>query len=567
MAAAFDPVPSYRNFAITGADIHLPEDAAFVLAKDYEDLRFAVPRPTDGLNFDGSRRGEDVVEGFVAGYGIGQNFGCAPGKSPFGQMLPAGKGDWVQFRFPLQTALDHPCLCVRYLNPSEESSVYHLSTGEVLTLPSSKIPALAYLPLNGAMKAGDQILELTAQGCGSAKLDCLVLCSQEDREQISIQIRESGAHPEIVSNLEEQYLLLQYPHIQEWYGIAWDYPDMELREIENDELDIFLRDTVQDHVRSVLRGNGKGHFTNLFLRPIPMQPGETKVIYGVVCSGETRETVEKLCRSVRSKWNTFDAVWDEASEAMKPVGALPEGTPFALGQQLMRAVLSTNVVYPVYTRGQYIRHNTPGRWWDSLYTWDSGFIGMGLTQFSVRRGFECLRAYLTAPGDDEAAFIHHGSMVPTQFYLYAELWNRTCNLDLARYCYPRLKQYYRFISGQAGGSTTANLKSGLLRPWDYFYNSGGWDDYPPQKTVHAEHLEAVCTPVITTAHVIRCAKILAQTAQMLGLDEEATELLADAQRMKANLQTYSWDEESGYFGYVLHDADGNPKESSGTPSV
>ena len=96
---------------------------------------------------------------------------------------------------------------------------------------------------------------------------------------------------------------------------------------------------------------------------------------------------------------------------------LPAGEPFALGGQLMRAVLCTNVVYPVYTRGQYIRHNTPGRWWDSLYTWDSGFIGMGLAQFSARRGFDCLNAYLTPPGDDEAAFIHHGSLLPALLLL------------------------------------------------------------------------------------------------------------------------------------------------------
>lgn len=127
---------------------------------------------------------------------------------------------------------------------------------------------------------------------------------------------------------------------------------------------------------------------------------------------------------------------------------LPAGEPFALGGQLMRAVLCTNVVYPVYTRGQYIRHNTPGRWWDSLYTWDSGFIGMGLAQFSARRGFDCLNAYLTPPGDDEAAFIHHGSLVPAQFYLFAELLNRTQSRALAEYCYPRLMQYYAFLPGR-----------------------------------------------------------------------------------------------------------------------
>ena len=84
----------------------------------------------------------------------------------------------------------------------------------------------------------------------------------------------------------------------------------------------------------------------------------------------------------------------------------------------MNAVLCTNVVYPVYTRGQYIRHYTPGRWWDCVYTWDSGFIGMGLAQTSLRNAFDCLNTYLMPPDSVDAAFLHHGSMVPTQFYLY-----------------------------------------------------------------------------------------------------------------------------------------------------
>ena len=125
----------------------------------------------------------------------------------------------------------------------------------------------------------------------------------------------------------------------------------------------------------------------------------------------------------------------------------------------MNAVLCTNVVYPVYTRGQYIRHYTPGRWWDCVYTWDSGFIGMGLAQTSLRNAFDCLNTYLMPPDSVDAAFLHHGSMVPTQFYLYAELLNRTSSRELAAYCYPRLKLYYRFFTGQEGGSTTANLHS------------------------------------------------------------------------------------------------------------
>lgn len=559
MASAYDPIPSYRSFPITGADVHLPENAAFLLAKDYDDLHFATPRPTDNLNFDGMRRAEDAVEGFVAGYCIGMNFGCAAGRGPFGQPLPCGKGDWVSFTLTLEKPLSKPCLGVRYLNRAEEASRYTLANGQTLELPHTDTPGIVFLSLPGSMEAGSHTLELTAEGVGGAKLDCLVLCEQDQCHSVSITARGSGARPELRRYDEEAMLTLHYPHIAEVYGIAWDYAPAQVREILHDELDIFLRDTVHDHVNNVLRGNGKGHFTNVFLRPIPLKPGQTKVIYGVVCSAPTEAEAVDLCRKARLRQPQFEAIWQEAARAMEPPAVLAHGEPYQLGQRLMQAVLCTNVVYPVYTRGQYIRHNTPGRWWDCLYTWDSGFIGMGLTQFSLRRGFDCLNAYLTAPGDDEAAFIHHGSLVPTQFYLYDELLSKTQSLPLAQYCYPRLLQYYRFLRGHAGSSTTASLKSGLLRPWDYFYNSGGWDDYPPQKALHQQRLESSCTPVITTAHVIRCAKILLHSAQLLGKPEEA-QLREDIRQLTRALRDYAWDEESGYFGYVCHDEDGNPGE-------
>lgn len=560
MASAYDPIPSYRNFPITGCDVELPEKAAFLLAKDYEDLRFAAPRPTDNLGWDGMRRAEDSQEGFVAGYCIGQNFGCAAGRSFFGQSLPCGKGDWVRFVMTLSSPLESPCLGIRYINPGQEASRYTLQNGQELILPPAAAPAMVFLPLEGRMEAGSHAVELTAEGCGGAKLDCLVLCEAAEQEQVRITVRESGHRPQIRTYEQEQFLTLKYPHIAETYGVLWTYDNTQIRQIENDELDIYLRDTVHNHVSSVLRGNGKGHFTNVFQRPIPLAPGETRVIYGVVCSAESEEEVCALCRKAQQESGRFESVYQEAAAAMAPVQVLPEGEKYALGQQLMQAVVCTNVVYPVYTRGQYIRHNTPGRWWDSLYTWDSGFIGMGLAQFSEQRGFDCLNAYLTAPGDDEAAFIHHGSMVPIQFYLYQELLNRTTSRSLAQYCYPRLLQYYNFIAGHAGSSTTANMRTGLLRPWDYFYNSGGWDDYPPQKATHEQRLDALCAPVITTAHVTRCAKILAHTAGLLGKTGDQEMLLADARRFTDALDRYSWDEESGYFGYVLHDEKGEARD-------
>ena len=69
-------------------------------------------------------------------------------------------------------------------------------------------------------------------------------------------------------------------------------------------------------------------------------------------------------------------------------------------------------------------------------------------------------------------------------------------------------------------------------------------------------MQASCAPVVTTAHAIRCAKILAYTARLLGETTDADAFDADALRLGRSLQT-AWDEESGYFGYLLHDPSGD----------
>ena len=212
---------------------------------------------------------------------------------------------------------------------------------------------------------------------------------------------------------------------------------------------------------------------------------------------------------------------------------------------------------------------------DSLYTWDSGFIGLGLAELDLDRALDTLNAYTTEPGTKDtvqsarptakqnsalpdSAFIHHGSAVPTQFYVFLELWQRTRSRNLLAYFYPRLQQYHRFMAGRLGSSTTRSFKSNLLRTWDYFYNSGGWDDYPPQVYIHSKRLESTVTPVITTAQVIRTAKIMRMAALALG--EDPAEYDADIAALSHDLQTYAWDEDAGYFSYVLHDADGYPTD-------
>jgi hypothetical protein len=132
------------------------------------------------------------------------------------------------------------------------------------------------------------------------------------------------------------------------------------------------------------------------------------------------------------------------------------------------------------------------------------------------------------------------------------------DMELLRKYYPSLRQYYRFLATTDGRATKTGLRSGLLKTWDYFYNSGGWDDYPPQVYVHQNKLEDSAAPVANTAHGIRTARILSFYAEHLGFAGDMAEYENDAEKWLAAIDAYAWDEASGYYGYTLHDRHGYP---------
>ncbi|MCB9247550.1 MAG: hypothetical protein H6613_02965 [Ignavibacteriales bacterium] len=130
----------------------------------------------------------------------------------------------------------------------------------------------------------------------------------------------------------------------------------------------------------------------------------------------------------------------------------PDGDKYKFSIERMNATLNCNIVYPVYTQKQYIRHSAPGRWWDCLYM---GFWfyrnGLSSDKYSTcNRKFKCLCTRT------RIAICIYSSwyMVPTQHYLFLELWNKTQSKDILEYFYPRLKQYHEFMAGRLGSSTT-----------------------------------------------------------------------------------------------------------------
>ena len=96
----------------------------------------------------------------------------------------------------------------------------------------------------------------------------------------------------------------------------------------------------------------------------------------------------------------------------------------------------------------------------------------------------------------------------------------------------------------------------IFKTWHIFYNSGGWDDYPAQKYVHDHAMEDRAAPVITSAVTVLCARILKMVAEKLG--EDTAQYDADIAFYSKAIQDYAWDSDAGYFGYVEHDANGEP---------
>ena len=365
---------------------------------------------------------------------------------------------------------------------------------------------------------------------------------------------EHDASPEFSPGPAPDSTVVKYKNVPCVYGIRRAFSSDFVRHYAVDDLlETFLYDDgVHQHFFPEFeRGSRKDHALDMVFQPIPIAPGGRKIIYAVIVNGNEEE--------VRASLPSLDFSAEALEEIYRRNAAnyitFPE-SPLKFSQERMAAVTLSNIVYPTYVKDSFVRHHTPGRRWNSLYTWDSGFIGLGLLELEVRRAIESLNAYLTEEGDPENAFILHGTPLPVQIYLYQELWSRTHDRDLLRFFYPRVRQFYEYLIGRHPGSLTlSHSRTPLICTWDYFYNSGGWDDYPPQLALHRSgKLNAI--PVVGSAHAIRSARILQSAARELGLATE--EYDRDIQALSSALQQYAWDPESGYFSYVVINDEGNP---------
>ena len=361
-------------------------------------------------------------------------------------------------------------------------------------------------------------------------------------QNISLQLavrKSGGAEEKWTPELKQGdgWFTVRYPEVDASYGVCWDYPYSEVRQWRCAKLEQLMPRKVHDHVRKDMKGDKKGHYTANFLRPVVLQPQRDTTLWQLI---------------------VLNPGTDELKAAAAPESGLTAqagADNMPLGYRLLQATLLTNVVYPIDAFGEPIRHFCPGKNWNSLYTWDCGFIAWAMSEIDPGRGYEIIRQYTTAP-EEEAPFVHHGTPLATQILAIGDVWERGgCDEAQLREIYPRLKRFYDYMSGPE-----YRKASGLLSTWHLFYNSGGWDDYPPQWTLRPQkELRARTAPMVSTSYYIRCAKILRLLAAHLGLKKDIKQYDRDIAAMRKGILDNAWDAQSGYFGYVRHDAEGVPE--------
>ncbi len=531
------------------AYIAYPEGEPAVKAEGAEKLRwynavhYSVNEPVNkspqyGLVYDGWSRNEERTSQSLDGSVLAKDLG-------------KDKGHRLVYKVDIPKGQESGTIAFRYKMHKGDKVTYNakgLVNGQI-NFEGTEDFAFLEVPYN-VPSDGRYTFELVSEGGKGMQLDGFFVGLTDDFGALRVVPRDIPFVPAIERGKDRLDFILKYADVANYYGVAWNFRMSEIREIQNGELESFLRRKVHDHVSSTLWGDRQWHYTNAFLRPIVLAPKSEEVLYTLLSTG-TKEQVAADMQAFHASQETFVAQVKKPADSKNTY--LPEAQAYKFGNQLLQAAVLSNIVYPVYTQRQFIRHFTPGKNWNSLYTWDLGFISLGLIDIDKTKAYETVKAY-TTPVGSESAFIHHGTPLPIQMFACLDLWNNDLPKDSLAVLYPRLKQFFDYMTGNAPGSSTRMKGSGLLRTWDYFYNSGGWDDYPPQKARKTRDV----TPVVTSAYYLRAAKILRLAAKELGVKADIKYYDGIIRSLGDALQKYSWDADAGYFSYVMHDGDGNP---------
>ncbi len=537
----------------TYCDIASPNHLIVKSANDYTKYEYANPRPWDEENPDGMFKGMFCDKDFYGGKGLGDR--CENYHVHFLNLKPFGceKGDTAAYDFEADydDSFKNPVIAIRYKTVTDGDARF-LMNGDEIVFPHSENLDFIYVPFS-------KKIELVSLGTAGIELDFLAVA--EEGTQVKMETKKYNYVPSIASSPVQNGVRvnMDYDYDDCNFSVLTHNKNTRLRTLESGSLEDALINRLSngDHTYDDLKetfsnsfarkSSDEGFFQNTLIKSIFIEPHSKHIEYAVISNGD----FEPLQN------DEYEAIYEKASATAQFNSFNKAGEKYSLSTSILKATLLTNVVYPVYRHGENVIHHTPGKRWDSFYTWDSGFIGMGLLEFSKDLCRYALDMYLCDETNKDFAFLLHGSLVPTQFVEYLELLKRTNDKSKLAFLYDKIKLYYEFLRGRIHGSTCAKFGNGLLTTYDYWYSHCGMDDYPAQVEMMKNYAQKYTCPCLSTAQIIRAGKIMKMVASSLGRTDDIEVYDADIAYSSKALNELAWDEESGYFGYTLYDDDLN----------
>ena len=523
-----------------------PEKSKIINAVDYEKFDYADKRPWDEQNPDGLFKGTFRDRDFFGRSGLGDRFDNKHVHyrhfKPFGEE----KGDCVSYKINAE-GFDNPVFIIRYRTTSKTAAEFTCKGKNYLFKPSDELVCEEFEFCENP--------EFVSTGRGGIEIDFIAVV--EKGEKIVPRLEKHKIVPEIDVSQSRNCVKtkLKYGYDNCDFTVLTFNKNTRHRTLDSGSLedalinrlsngDVTYDDLTETFAKVFERKHSdKGFFQNTLIKSIFIDPHSTHIEYAVVSKGD----IEPM------SLEEYEYIYMKAKNNAQDVSYNRSGRKYELSTNILKATLLTNIVYPVYRYGKYVAHHTPGKRWDSFYTWDSGFIGMGLLESSKELCQYVLDMYLKTTEHDDYCFLLHGSLVPTQFEQYQELLKRTEDKSKLSYLYDKMKVYYEFLQGRTNSSTCAKFGNGLLTTYDYWYSSSGMDDNPVQLEMIKNKAEEYTCPCISTSQAIRAAKILRMTAISLGKDEDVKTFDEDIKRSTDALNNLAWDEESGYYGYTMYD--------------
>ena len=233
----------------------------------------------------------------------------------------------------------------------------------------------------------------------------------------------------------------------------------------------------------------------------------------------------------------------------------PPRGPYADLAARLRDALLFNVNYPFDISGGPSHYFVPSKYFPLPYSWDGGFIAVGLATYApelARRQ----TAYFLADENTESPFIYCGSPVPTQLYALWDIYQATQDKEFLGRIYSGARRMYDFYLGRTPGSIVNEHGDGMLSTYPYNYNLG-IDDHPIQRWAEEQHLTRKgLYSIILMPQILRAARIMRNAAWLLGLEADAGQYGQDVSLLADIIDRRMWDEQSGLYGWLFRAGQG-----------